>query len=575
MKKTFRSKIILMNTVSVVIALLISSTYLLVSFSRITRENAVEQIERTIDNQLEIYSSNIEDLYNLSYSLIAVPAIRQWFSKDVELGGDELKDAIFIQNLKLQTDSTLMFNTTWKSKIVTNIGLFSDDYNTILAQRLSGNVDDVQLSLSEVYRKTKKIDESGFFFRSGDAIFYIQRVYNSTCDEAITYIYEINTDIFVDYLESIPDEIELNILFYGSTIYSHKTNIGKQSFAIEILNKLYPDVGFCEIRPIDETPLEFEIVVPNAYLNRPIVSTLNTLLIVSIVMLIIITVIVALLSSSTTKFIVRLIDGINEIKTHKMGTTLKRDKNKDLDEIVDAFNSMSLELQRLIDKGYKSDVLLLQSDIRQLQSQMNPHFLINTLTSISTNSLLNGDEKTYEMITALSTVLEQSMFNTKDNSPFIPLEEEMKYVNCYLKIQKFRFEDKLKINVKIDESLYPVFVPRLSIEPLVENAVIHGVEDSIEQGVIDIEIKRVEDDLYAIVSDNGKSFERDFTFINKDSHSHHIAVKNTNSRIHLLFGEEYGITYNFEIANKTKAVLHLPYIDNRDKPIEELYSCIK
>ena len=564
-----------MNTASVVVALLISSTYLLVSFSRITRENAVEQIEQTINNQIEEYSSNIEELYNLSYSLIAVPAIRQWFSNDVQLSGNEFSDALFIQTLKKETNSTLMFNTTWKSKIINSIGLFAESYHTILGQRISGNVDAVQLSLSEVYRKTKKIDDSNFFFRSGNSIFYIQRVYNSTCDEKISYIYEINTEIFVEYLESIPNEIELNILFYGSTIYSHKKNIGKQRLAIRILNMLYPDVGFSVKKTIDKTPFEFEIVVPNAYLNEPILSAMNTLLFVSILILIIITLIVAFLSSSITKFIVRLIDGINEIKTHKMGTTLKRDKNKDLDEIVDAFNSMSLELQRLIDKGYKSDVLLLQSDIRQLQSQMNPHFLINTLTSISTNSLLNGDEKTYEMISALSTVLEQSMFNTKENSPFIELKEEMEYVNCYLKIQKFRFEEKLNINVKIDESLYSSFVPRLSIEPLVENAIIHGVEDSIDQGIIDIEIKRVEDDLYAIVSDNGKSFERDFTFINKDSHSHHIALKNTNSRIHLLFGDEYGISYNFEIDNKTEAILHLPYLDDINKPLEELYTCIK
>lgn len=575
MNRTFRSKMILMNTLSVVLALLISSIYLLTSFSIVTREKAINEIEDKINMTIVQYDENIKDLYNLSYSLIAVSSIRDWFSKDIKLGDYELKNIIFMEKLKTETNSALMFNYTWKSKIVNSIGLFSTNYNTILAQRLSGSIDSLQFKLSEIYRKTKDIKDSSFFFRSGNEIFYIQRVFNSSFDDSLTYVYEINIAIFLEKLNQLATGIELNVSFFGSELYTHKAVFEKESLAIKILNKICSNVGFTINRELKDTPLKFEIVVQDSYLNRPIVSTMSTMLLVFLLILIVVPSLVAFFNSSTIRFMVRLIDGINEIKTHKMGFTLEKCKDRDLNEIVDAFNSMSLELQKLIDKGYKSDVLLLQSDIRQLQAQMNPHFLINTLTAISTSSLLHGDEKTYEMITALSTVLDQSMYNTKDYSPFIQLKDEMVYVDCYLKIQKFRFEEKIQINSNIDKDLYSLFVPRFSIEPLVENAIIHGVQDSIDQGVISIEIKRENDDLYAIIRDNGKSAERNNFIDVSNSNSHHIAVKNTNNRIHLLFGPKYGITYNFGLKDVTEVVLHLPVVDNKDILLEEFYSCIK
>ncbi len=575
MNRTFKSRIILMNTLSVVIALLISSVYLLSSFSKITREKTINEVENKINVTIAQFDENIDDLYNLSYSLIAVPNIRSWVGNDVKLGENYFKDAVFLDKLKTETNSALMFNHTWKSKMVNSIGLFTKDYSTILAQRLSESIDSLQYRLSEIYRKTKDIKDSSFFFRSGNEIFYIQRVFNTSYDESLTYVYEINIDIFLEQFNQLSSGIELNVLFYGSELYTHKDLSNNKNFAFRILDIIYPNAGFSINRELKNTPLKFEIVVPNDYLNKPIVATMSKMLLVFLLILIIVPTLVALINSSTLRFMVQLVERINEIRTHKMGNTLEKCKDKDLNEIVDAFNSMSLELQRLIDKGYKSDLLLLQSDIRQLQAQMNPHFLINTLASIATNALLNGDEKTYEMITSLNTVLDQSMYNTKDYSPFIQLKDEMVYVDCYLKIQKFRFEDKIKIISNIEEDLYSLYVPRFTIEPIVENAVVHGVQNSIENGIISIEIKKKNGDLYAIIRNNENSMENSSSINNENSNSHHIAIKNTNNRIHLLFGKDYGITYNFDLENITEVVLHLPIVDNKNKLIKEFYSCTK
>lgn len=570
MKTTFRSKIILVNALSVILALVISSSYLLTAFFNITRDNTINMVEININNSVEKYDKEIEDLHNLSYSLIASPVIRKWFENNIEIGINGDRNLQFFEELKNESDSVLMFNNTWKNKVIKNIVFFSGGYNINLAQRLPGPVNDINESFSDVYRITKSIPDYKFYYRSGSKIYFIQRVYNNTITDSITFIYEINVDAFFQELDSMPPQMELSVKFYDSQLYYSSSTMTDNRLSTKFLNFIFPKAGFTVTKTIDRTPIDFELIVPNSFINEQIASTLNTIIIVSFIILIVLTLFSVLISSTATKFIVYLIDAINEIKVHKMGTTLKKNGSGDFNEIVDAFNSMSIELQTLIDKGYKQDLLLLQSDIRQLQAQMNPHFLINSIASIATNSLINGDEKTYDMLTALSTVLSKSMFNTKDNSPFIQLKDEMEYVRGYLKIQKFRFEDKIEIKMDVDDSLFSLYVPRLCVEPIVENAVIHGIEDRVEKGIIELSIKEYNDNLVITVCDNGKVLERDLKNNIKVIKSHHIALSNTNSRINLLFGKDYGIKYNFDDPLLTEAKLTLPIIRDRQKTIEKV-----
>lgn len=570
MKTTFRSKIILVNALSVILALVISTSYLLTAFFNITRDNTINMVEININNSVEKYDKEIEDLLNLSYSLIASPVIRKWFENNIEIGINGDRNLQFFEELKNESDSVLMFNNTWKNKVIKNIVFFSGGYNINLAQRLPGPVNDINESFSDVYRITKSIPDYKFYYRSGSKIYFIQRVYNNTITDSITFIYEINVDAFFQELDSMPPQMELSVKFYDSQLYYSSSTMTDNRLSTKFLNFIFPKAGFTVTKTIDRTPIDFELIVPNSFINEQIASTLNTIIIVSFIILIVLTLFSVLISSTATKFIVYLIDAINEIKVHKMGTTLKKNGSGDFNEIVDAFNSMSIELQTLIDKGYKQDLLLLQSDIRQLQAQMNPHFLINSIASIATNSLINGDEKTYDMLTALSTVLSKSMFNTKDNSPFIQLKDEMEYVRGYLKIQKFRFEDKIEIKMDVDDSLFSLYVPRLCVEPIVENAVIHGIEDRVEKGIIELSIKEYNDNLVITVCDNGKVLERDLKNNIKVIKSHHIALSNTNSRINLLFGKGYGIKYNFDNPLLTVAKLTLPIIRDRQKTIEKV-----
>ena len=226
---------------------------------------------------------------------------------------------------------------------------------------------------------------------------------------------------------------------------------------------------------------------------------------------------------------------------------------------------MVQEISDLINKVYTSNLLLKQAEIERLQSQMNPHFLTNTLATISTSALLNNDQEVHEMITCLNDLVTANLYNSKAGNHFVPIQEELDYVRKYLTIQQFRFQDKLRYHIDIEnEALLDCFLPRLSIEPIVENAVIHGIQskNTDDPGCINICLFDEGDDLLFIVADNGKGFEvkKLLQTDNNPSHGHNIGILNTHHRIQLLFGEPYGLEFESTLGVGTLVTMRIPRI---------------
>lgn len=167
----------------------------------------------------------------------------------------------------------------------------------------------------------------------------------------------------------------------------------------------------------------------------------------------------------------------------------------------DSFNHMSRELKNQFDKIYREEIALRDARIMALQSQINPHFLNNTLEIINWEARMQENDKVSGMIEALSTMLEATM--NRKAQELHSLAEELDYVDAYLYIISQRFGEKFLCTRKIDESLLGIMVPRLIIQPIVENAVEHGM-DTVRQGRVEIRLYRNADGYLCIeVEDNG------------------------------------------------------------------------
>lgn len=258
-----------------------------------------------------------------------------------------------------------------------------------------------------------------------------------------------------------------------------------------------------------------------------------------------------------------LVKAAKEISMGNYGyhITGKSAGSKEFDYLNDSFNTMSDELKNQFEKIYVEEIALRDANIKALQSQINPHFLNNTLEIINWEARLNGVYKVSNMIEALSTML-NSTLNRKDEKT-ITLREEMEYVDAYLYIISERMGKRLTITKNADDKLLGIEVPRLIIQPIVENAVEHGTRATAESE-ISISVYAKDEYMYIKVRNTGNMSAEDIAkvkhllFDEETSEKHHasIGIRNVNKRLKLMYGDDCGLNV-YNDGNDTESLLTL------------------
>ena len=249
----------------------------------------------------------------------------------------------------------------------------------------------------------------------------------------------------------------------------------------------------------------------------------------------------------------RLMDASMEIKDGKFGSVIDGEKmpNMEFDSLVSSFNAMSLQVKHLFDTVYMEKMATKDAQIAALQAQINPHFLNNTLEMMNWQARMNNDIEVCKMIESLGTVLDSSM--NRKNDRLVRLADELRCGDAFLYIMSMRFGQRLKVERNIDESLQQIYVPQLILQPLLENAIKHGIE-KVSSGTIWLEIYRDGENVNIDVINTGKPLtEKELVRIqeiiagtyrlDKSEPGVHtsIGIYNVNKRISLIFGAEYGL----------------------------------
>lgn len=210
------------------------------------------------------------------------------------------------------------------------------------------------------------------------------------------------------------------------------------------------------------------------------------------------------------------------------------------------FDQMVNQVNELIQNGYLNEILRKEAQLKALETQMNPHFLYNTLESINWRAKSVGAKDISSMAENLGTLLRITL---DQNSKEVPLRRELELVQCYMTIQKFRYEDRLEYKITVPEDLYSCYVLKLTLQPLVENSIRYGLEENTEGCFIHILAERTSDVLYVYIKNNGSAFEDQLLEKLKTNqispHGFGIGLLNILQRMQLTYGEEYGLTlYN-------------------------------
>ena len=232
----------------------------------------------------------------------------------------------------------------------------------------------------------------------------------------------------------------------------------------------------------------------------------------------------------------------------------------ELQLISDSFGQMAWIVQSLMEKTRNEEALLRKTELKALQAQINPHFLYNTLDSIQWMCERGKNESAVRMVGALGKLFRISISRGHE---LIPIRDELKHVESYLIIQKYRYSDRFEYTFDVDESLGGYLCSKITLQPLVENAIYHGIEPLIDDGEIIISVKPDGDDILMTVSDNGVGMtaEQVEGLLKKErSDSSGIGIKNVSDRIKIYFGDSYGVKVESEPDVGTKITVRIPKI---------------
>lgn len=240
-------------------------------------------------------------------------------------------------------------------------------------------------------------------------------------------------------------------------------------------------------------------------------------------------------------------------------------RSREIENLTVSYNDMVSRIDHLIRQNYLSEINEKTSRLTALEAQLNPHFLYNTLQAIGTEALLNDQPQINEMVTSLASNLRYSI----KGGDLVPLESEMTYVKNYILLQKIRLEDRLSITIDVDESYYKIPVPKISIQTLVENSIIHGMGPDSDS--ISIHIRAaLQDDMFTVtVSDDGCGIEpgqlaqmqKDFQQFLKPGTAGKIGLANLYSRLQLLYHTQAELLISSRPGNGTSITLKLPFKD--------------
>ncbi|WP_394525105.1 sensor histidine kinase [Lacrimispora sp. JR3] len=235
-----------------------------------------------------------------------------------------------------------------------------------------------------------------------------------------------------------------------------------------------------------------------------------------------------------------------------------QNRQDEIGQLHRSFDEMTHSVKVLRDENYDKQLLVRDSTIKMLQQQINPHFLYNTLDTINWMAQKYGAEDISVMVRSLGNLFRASIADQKDR---IPLSEELKVLDNYIRIQQIRFKDRLHFELETPENISRICVPKLCIQPLVENALKHAMEDTDELCRIRVIIKEMEMNYRISVTNTGSRFEEDLLQKIKNREitpqGSGVGLLNINSRLKLLYGDQYGLNFYNE-GGKAVVMLSIP-----------------
>ena len=399
----------------------------------------------------------------------------------------------------------------------------------------------------------------------------VREVKNFTLDQLGTIIIRINKEGLIKKHSHLFNELDSTVLIFleDNLVFTSSSpdlidviNIpnSRNGYMMQTLDDEDYFVAFSKVKYTDWMYMN---IIPYNHITSQIKS-INTFTYIFFSLIFVISfIIIFLFSKQFTKPIAKLASNMNTVEKGIFDIT-KMDfesyhSEDEIGQLEHDFELMIREINTLINENYLKQLTIKDAKYRALQSQVNPHFLYNTLTSINALAKISKQEKISTMVEALSNLFRFSVNNDK---PLIKLSDEIKILENYMAIQKIRYQSRLNYTLNIEHDYWDYLIPPFTLQPLVENSIKYGISEKRTNGFIKISCFEKNDTLFIHVADNGPGMNPNYLDnIDASSNtSNHIGIglRNINARIKLMFGETYGLTINSSQGQGTTIIISLP-----------------
>ena len=300
----------------------------------------------------------------------------------------------------------------------------------------------------------------------------------------------------------------------------------------------------------------FVYTMPYHYINSEVYAMLKQILVVVMFLVLLCIGIVAMVYQGIMSPIKRMLEFCREVSEGKLSVRIQ-DKHKDeLSRLSGSMDHMADTIEHLMDQQKTQEKKKRELELQMLQYQLNPHFLFNTLNSLRFVAAMHKDQIVSDGIQALSSLLQNTLTNKNE---YITIQEELENLENYFSILRIRYAGSFEYSFHVEEDeLLSCLVPKLILQPLAENSVMHGSSDNGTVMEIQITCWRENKDVMIELSDDGKGFEVTDDALAPHPERKRIGVANVNDRIQLNFGRKYGLKINSQPGKGTTCTLTLP-----------------
>ncbi|MDY5846605.1 MAG: sensor histidine kinase [Bariatricus sp.] len=526
--------------------IIILGCFTLFSFRNILSEKEYDTMRVSLNQTCSSIEKQSDIYKNLENYIVYDKSLRSILSKEQEANYDSYQNYVDIVDPLLNTPK-----------------FYHDGINrvTIYAESIVVPHDTTLAPLKEIEDKEwfddlQETEESIWIWpdKNRDEILLIRKFPGMDEQEAYLGIY-CNMDDFIEPLQYF-ERVGAGIFMFdeeGSALFS-KDEVGIVNVSrLDDMDKdAYQYVG----RKIEDMPISVGIFMYKGTIYSSYYRMLWQVFLVLLCSVLVIILSSYYMSRIAVRRIEKLTESVNQIEVDTMKVELEDDSPDEIGILIRSFRKMIAQIQSLIKEVYQSKIKQQNLEMKALQAQINPHFLYNTLSLINWKAITAGEEDISTITLALSDFYRTTLSKGKS---FITTEDEMKNIRSYLNIQLIMHDNEFQVQYDIDPDAAGYYVPKLLLQPLVENALEHGL-DVKEEGNKELLITCHLDEKNVLftVQDNGVGMDN--VTISKliKTHSTGYGVNNVNDRLVLLYGEEYMLHIESRLGVGTKVSIRIP-----------------